>query len=649
MYNAIFNMRLMIGGVAAALLTSLAACGDQSTVPETPPVPFTLSLSGPSAVDGKFENGAGECNYEMSVTAAGGRSGDKAEWLGGSLHWTKVGDTQTETDQLGLAEINNWFSVSSVATGQTLKATRRLAWNAPFQVRHQFRYRVGSDTRAAEYTITCNFQTGPTIATVAVSPNTANTTTGQTVKLTAVGRDGAGNAITGSSFAWTSSNTSVASVDASGLVTGVAPGNVTVTATAGGKSGTAQVSVTNPIASVTVSPASASVTAGQSTPLTATAKDAGGVVLSSRSFTWSSSNPSVASVNSSGVVSGVTSGTATITATAEGKSGTAQVTVTPAPVSNYKVTAVVTGAAGGSIQSLSPDGKIRCFKDSGQTGNYAGPGGACTATYPSGTKLRIQAFRGSADFRFTGWSSACTQAGTNDVCEVSINGDISIGAGFDHNTPPPALPASVTVTPGSANVAVGQTVQLSATVRDAGGNVLNGQLITWSSGNANVATVSSSGLVTGRGTGTVSISASTGGRVGSSTITVPPGGGSGTTCRQTVVWNTAFRPGDQTQWQALTFLPGLDIRVEVERTTSLTNGNYFYWVYFRNRYPQTLYVSTILTVEGTQPISATDRMSIPPNGGTKGTWFTRPVGVSPVYLLVRDVRVGTDTGSFYCT
>src|SRR5262249_22031974 len=111
---------------------------------------------------------------------------------------------------------------------------------------------------------------------------------------------------------------------------GVAAGMATITATSEGKSGTSIITVSSiPVASVTVAPASASVQAGNTSQLTATPKDAGGTPLSGRVVTWSSDNTAAATVNTSGRVTGVAAGTATITATCEGKTGTSTVTVTP--------------------------------------------------------------------------------------------------------------------------------------------------------------------------------------------------------------------------------------------------------------------------------------------------------------------------------
>jgi hypothetical protein len=121
----------------------------------------------------------------------------------------------------------------------------------------------------------------------------------------------------------------VATVNGSGLVTGVVAGTATITATSEGQSGTASVTVTlAPVATVSVSPAAPSVNVGQAVQLTVTLKDANGNTLTGRVVTWGSSNPAAATVNGSGLVTGVAAGSATITATSETKTGTAVITVT---------------------------------------------------------------------------------------------------------------------------------------------------------------------------------------------------------------------------------------------------------------------------------------------------------------------------------
>jgi surface protein len=81
--------------------------------------------------------------------------------------------------------------------------------------------------------------------------------------------------------------------------------------------------------------------------------------------------------------------------------------------------------------------------------------------------------------------------------------------------------AEVAVSPPSVTLAVGQTQQLTATTRDGDGNVLTGRPVTWSATNTSVATVSEGGLVTGVGSGTATVTASSEGRSGSASVTVP--------------------------------------------------------------------------------------------------------------------------------
>src|SRR2546425_4288579 len=109
---------------------------------------------------------------------------------------------------------------------------------------------------------------------------------------------------------------------------------VVATSHPGAKTDTANVTVTcgaSPVASVSVAPPSATVPVGQTVQLTATPKDANGTPLAGRAVTWSSSNTSVANVDGRGLVTAAAAGSATITATSEGQSGTAAVTVPTPP------------------------------------------------------------------------------------------------------------------------------------------------------------------------------------------------------------------------------------------------------------------------------------------------------------------------------
>src|SRR6266705_1352466 len=210
-----------------------------------------------------------------------------------------------------------------------------------------------SEGHSGTATLTVTAVTVP-VASVTVSPASASVQAGQTVQLTATPKDANGNALSGRTVTWASSNSAVGTVNGSGLVTGVVAGSTTITATSEGQSGSSAVTVTAgplPVASVTVSPASASVPVGQAVQLTATPKDASGNPLTGRAITWASSKTPVGTVNRSGLVTGVVAGSTTITATSEGQSGTSVVTVTLVPVASVTVSpAPASVQAGQTVQ-----------------------------------------------------------------------------------------------------------------------------------------------------------------------------------------------------------------------------------------------------------------------------------------------------------
>lgn len=102
---------------------------------------------------------------------------------------------------------------------------------------------------------------------------------------------------------------------------------------------------------------------------------------------------------------------------------------------------------------------------------------------------------------------------------------VSCGGSSDSVTgPPPSVAvASVSVALGSGSLGVGATTQASATVRDASGNVLAGRAVVWTSSTLDMATVSSSGVITAVGVGSVTITATSEGRNGTATLVVTPG------------------------------------------------------------------------------------------------------------------------------
>jgi uncharacterized protein YjdB len=165
------------------------------------------------------------------------------------------------------------------------------------------------------------------VQSVSVTPSPATVRLAGTITLTAIPKDKNGTPFSGKAVTWTSSATSIATVSAGGVVSGVAKGQVSITATVDGVSGAATVTVLG-VSTVAVSPATGNVRISGTLQLTATPKDANGVAFTGLPITWASSDASLATVSSSGVVTGVAKGSVTISATTDGVTGTAAVTVT---------------------------------------------------------------------------------------------------------------------------------------------------------------------------------------------------------------------------------------------------------------------------------------------------------------------------------
>lgn len=167
------------------------------------------------------------------------------------------------------------------------------------------------------------------ISSIELTPATAEVVIGRTKPLSATPKDANGAALSGRALTWTTSAGSVATVDANGVVTGVAAGTATISVAAEGKSATTAVTVKPAsVKTVVVAPTTPSVKLGETMKLAATLRDDDNQELNDRAVRWKSNAVDIATVDSiSGVVTGVNGGVATITATSEGVSGSVALTV----------------------------------------------------------------------------------------------------------------------------------------------------------------------------------------------------------------------------------------------------------------------------------------------------------------------------------
>ncbi|MCY3964521.1 MAG: Ig-like domain-containing protein [Acidobacteria bacterium] len=224
------------------------------------------------------------------------------------------------------------------------------------------RNRLGTTAATRSDTSAFDCATDDGMAALRVAPEELTfTAAGQTAQLAATALDESGRVVSGAEVSWWSDNRAIATVDAAGLVTAVGVGTTTVRARWGSLSATATVRVKG-VPTVAVSPASTTIARGDSLRLVAAAYDEYGNAVKDAAFAWSSSRRSVATVDGSGLVSGVGLGEATITATVrsggaesslEGVKGTSELRVVTAEAHDRAVLVAFYEATGGSGWSRS--------------------------------------------------------------------------------------------------------------------------------------------------------------------------------------------------------------------------------------------------------------------------------------------------------
>ena len=267
-----------------------------------------------------------------------------------------------------------------------------------------------------------------TLSSVTVAPSTASVTVGATQQFTASATftDGSTSDVTSNGTTWTSSAGSIATVNSSGLASAVAAGQATITANYQGKSGSAALTVTAAtVTSIAVTPSTANLQVGSTQQFTATATYSNGTTGNVTSTaTWSSSANSVATVNASGLATAVGAGQATITATYQGKSGSAALTATALPVTSIAVTPTSANLVVGGTQQFT-----------------------ATATYSNGTTGNVTS------------SATWTSGNTSEVTVTSSGLAIAVGTG-----PATSVTASFQGFTSSATVNVSQSTNSGSNI-----------------------------------------------------------------------------------------------------------------------------------------------------------------------------------------
>lgn len=274
----------------------LAACGGGGDGGPTPPTP-TPTVRGVSVTPSAATLRVGETQSLTALVDAINGAGTTVTW---------------SSDNPTLATVSASGVVTAVATGTAVVRATSVA-----------------DTRVSG-TATITVQSARNIT---IDPGTVSIGSGQTTRLTATVQIDAGLATT---VTWRSVATNIATVSANGTVTGVAQGTTQIQAVSTVDTtlrGTAVVNIVPVVRSVAVTPTTASVFIAATQQLAATVSADAGLA---QTVTWRSSNPAVATVSASGLVTAVTVGSATITVLSTvdtTRRATATITVPTRPIS----------------------------------------------------------------------------------------------------------------------------------------------------------------------------------------------------------------------------------------------------------------------------------------------------------------------------
>ena len=311
------------------------------------------------------------------------------------------------------------------------------------------------------------------------------------------------------------------------------------------------------VTGISVNPASASITINGTQQLTAIVTPSN---ASNQSVTWASSNGAVATVGANGLVTGISAGTAVITATTNDGSKTATATLTVTPAVNLVdfdiIIPTVQAVVAGKVQYFAPPGgtvsivtnpQVNATNGSTNVGKYDKP----AATFsllgfylpaaqsltgftnlqfqiygPSLTEAYVKLINDAGTVIFEGLTPATTNnnwltvnyifpsASTAAVRTINIfpNPNEATAKTFyvdnlvlKAGTSSPILVSSVAVTPNNTpSIPIGTSLQFTATVLPANATNKN---VTWKSANTAIVTVSATGLVTGVGNGLTTITA----------------------------------------------------------------------------------------------------------------------------------------------
>jgi uncharacterized protein YjdB len=346
--------------------------------------------------------------------------------------------------------------------------------------------------------------TAPAIASIAVTPVglTLGIGINQQFVATATYTDGTSADLSGG-VSWSSSSTSVATVDSSGVAKTLLAGSTTITATLGSFTDSSVLTVVAAhLVSISLSPETQSIALGTTQQFSAVGNFDDGSTQLLPSVTWTSSSTTVATMDSTGMATSVGTGIATIMATSSSVSGTASLTVTGASLVSIAVTPANSIMAVGVTKPFTATGT---FSDSSTQDISASA--VWTSSNPSAVVVNNQ--------------GVVTSLATGNTTIKAGFGSVSGSTGLTVST---AHLVSISISPANPRIAARTSIKFTATGTFSDGSVSSNLAgLRWKSSKPNLASIRGSGLAHGKKSGSVTISASSSGVTGTTTLTVGTG------------------------------------------------------------------------------------------------------------------------------
>ena len=462
--------RPAVGSIVALLaLAAWLACGKDSPTTPTPVTPVATRIdvtpSSPQPLN----------SIGQTVQLASRVLDQNGQPVAGAVVAWSSGDA-------AVATVNASGLVTAVSNGTT-----------------QITVRSGSVSASATVTVM------QSAGSIAIEPQTATLMSiGETVQLASRVLDQNGQPVAGAVVAWSSGDAAVATVNASGLVTAVSNGTTQITVRSGSVSASATVTVMQSAGSIAIEPQTATLMSiGETVQLASRVLDQNGQPVAGAVVAWSSGDAAVATVNASGLVTAVSNGTTQITVRSGSVSASATVTVmqSAGSIAIEPQTATLM-SIGETVQLAS-----RVLDQNGQ------PVAGAVVAWSSGDAAVA-----------TVNASGLVTAVSNGTTQITVrSGSVSASA----TVTVMQSAGSIAIEPQTATLmSIGETVQLASRVLDQNGQPVAGAVVAWSSGDAAVAAVNASGLVTAVSNGTTQITVRSGSVSASATVTVMQSAGS---------------------------------------------------------------------------------------------------------------------------